>query len=182
MTSLTALADSAKQHLAALLDAIHRCVYFLEAADTGVIWPLEANHLATHKKDTALFGNLAAINERFAKLQDTLGAAMRHAMPLLGEDADTFIRVLAYYEKVGIIDSASEWQTTRTARNLAAHAYELDYAMIANHFNTLHSLRPYLYRAANRFQHYCKDCLELVPSSGDFSAEFTEITESGVNP
>ncbi len=175
---MTDFAEPAKQHLADLLDAIHRCVYFLEAADISVMWPLEANHLAAHKKDTALFGSLAALNERFAKLQDTLGAAMRHAMPLLGEDSDTFIRVLAYYEKVSVIDSTSEWQTGRTARNLAAHAYELDYAMIADHFNTLHSLRPYLYRAASRFQEHCKSHLELTPTSGDFSAEFDTITKA----
>jgi hypothetical protein len=174
---MTPLAESAKHHLADLLDAIHRCVYFLEAADTRVLWPLDADYLATHKKDTVLFGNLAAINERFAKLQDTLGAAMRHAMPLLGESSDTFIRVLAYYEKVGVIDSASEWQSSRTARNLAAHAYELDYTMIADHFNTLHDLRPYLYLAANRFESYCKSQLGLAPTSGDFSTEFDSITK-----
>ena len=32
--------------------------------------------LATRAKDIALFESLAAINERFAKLQDTLGVAM----------------------------------------------------------------------------------------------------------
>lgn len=175
---MTGILASAKQHLADLLDAIQRSVYFLESADAGITWPLQADYLAANKKDKTLFGHLAAINERFAKLQDTLGAAMRHAMPLLGENGDTFIRTLAYYEKAGVIDDAGEWQASRTARNLAAHAYELDYAMIADHFNTLHNLRPYLYRSAGRFQDYCLTNLGVTPASTDFGAEFNAITQA----
>ncbi len=65
------LLSSQKQHLAELLEAIQRCVYFL---------------------DVVLFEAMAAINERFAKLQDTLGAAMRHACILSGEPADSFLK------------------------------------------------------------------------------------------
>jgi hypothetical protein len=72
------------------------------------------------RKDVALFESLAAINERFAKLQDTLGAAMRHAVLLAGERADTFLRVLAFYEKIGVIESVAAWQLCRTVRYLAA--------------------------------------------------------------
>jgi len=44
--------------------------------------------LFSRKKDNDLFEALAAINERFAKLQDTLGSAMRHSLLLSGEPAD----------------------------------------------------------------------------------------------
>ena len=107
MTS-TAL-EAERAHLAGLLEAIQRCVYFLDASDRKHAWPLMPDDLATLKKDIALFESLAAINERFAKLQDTLGAAMRHAVLLAGERADTFLKVLAFYEKVGVLDSVTGW-------------------------------------------------------------------------
>ena len=75
-----ALLEHEKQHLASLLEAVQRCVYFLDAAGSSVTWPLATQGLEQRKKDKELFGALAAINKRFAKLQDTLGAAMRHAM------------------------------------------------------------------------------------------------------
>jgi hypothetical protein len=66
-------------HLAGLLEAIQRCVYFLDASTQTVAWPLTGTHLSARKKDNALFEALAAVNERFAKLQDTIGSAMRHS-------------------------------------------------------------------------------------------------------
>eukprot|EP01032_Pedospumella_encystans_P024301 gene24301-27489_t len=59
-------------------------------------WPISGSFLAQNKKDKELFEALAAINERFAKLQDTLGAAMRHSLVLSGEQARVWLaRVLA---------------------------------------------------------------------------------------
>ena len=68
-----------KKHLASLLEAMQRCVYFLNASDSAVDWPLTGAQLQIQKKNVDIFESLAAINERFAKLQDTLGAAMRPA-------------------------------------------------------------------------------------------------------
>ena len=68
--------NAEKAHLSSLLEAIQRCVYFLHASDQKITWPLTTEHITAHKKDVSLFESLAAINERFAKLQDTLGAAL----------------------------------------------------------------------------------------------------------
>jgi len=167
--------EAEKQYLSNLLEAIQRCIYFLESSDRKLSWPLEGVDLEARKKDEALFESLAAINERFAKLQDTLGAAMRHAVILLGESAEGFIKILSYYEKAGVIESVESWQLARTARNLAAHDYETRYLEIANHFNTLHQLRLPLYRAAERLLQHCLLNLGVKPISNDFSTEFTEI-------
>ncbi len=126
--------DAERQYLASLLEAIQRCVYFLHASDSKIAWPLDADELAARKKDEPLFESLSAINERFARLQDTLGAAMRHSAMLMSEPTDSFLKVLAFYEKSGVIDTVSSWQLCRTARNLAAHDYETEYAVIADHF------------------------------------------------
>ena len=165
-----------KQHLAGLLEAIQRCVYFLHASDSSIAWPLTGVFLSGRKKDNDLFEALAAINERFAKLQDTMGAAMRHSLLLSGEQADSFIKVLAQFEKNGVIQSIEDWQVARTARNLAAHDYETDYAEVAQHFNALHALRPSLYQTAFRFVQYAQQELGVHPASADFSNEFAAIS------
>lgn len=171
------LLEQERRHLAELLEAVQRCVYFLDAADSSLTWPLEQATLERLKKDKTLFGALAAINERFAKLQDTLGASMRHAMVLLGEPTDTFLKILAFYEKVGVIGSIDEWQICRAARNLAAHTYETDYAAIAEHFNTVHQMKCMLYRVAGKFVIYCRNELDIQPGSKDFAPEFTAIIQ-----
>jgi hypothetical protein len=167
--------DAERQYLSGLLEAIQRCVYFLHASDSKIHWPLNAEELATRKKDEQLFESLSAINERFAKLQDTMGAAMRHAAMLMSEPTDGFLKVLAFYEKNGVIDSVSSWQLCRTARNLAAHDYETEYAVIADHFNTLHELQPMLYQTSARFLESCSANLSLTPASEDFTHEFSTI-------
>ncbi len=166
-----------KQHLANLLEAIQRCVYFLNASHAAIEWPLTGLVLTAQKKDTDLFEALAAINERFAKLQDTLGSAMRHSLLLSGEQADGFLKVLAIFEKNQVISSIEDWQVARTARNLAAHDYEINYDDVAEHFNTLNTLTRNLYQTARRFVVYCESDLGVCPGSPDFSEEFYLITE-----
>lgn len=164
-----------KAHLAMLLEAIQRCVYFLHASDQKLNWPLTAEYLTAHKKDVLLFESLAAINERFAKLQDTLGAAMRHATLLSGEPSDTFLKVMSFYEKVGVIESVAVWQLCRATRNLAAHDYETDYVDIAEHFNSLHLLKVQLIGDAAKFMRYSKDEIGVTPTRHDFASDFRAI-------
>lgn len=173
-----AILEAERAHLSGLLVAIQRCVYFLNASDQRLPWPLAAAHLEKHKKDVALFESLAAINERFAKLQDTLGAAMRHAALLAGESGETFLKVLSFYEKVGVLKSVASWQLCRTTRNLAAHDYETDYAEIAGHFNSLHGLISHLYEDAARFLLYCQDTLGVAPACLDFADDFSIIVNT----
>lgn len=174
--SPSAILAAEKRHLAQLLEAVQRCVYFLDGVAARLAWPLTGELLERQKKDEPLFGALAAFNERFAKLQDTLAAAMRHAYLLQGESADSFLKVLAYYEKQGVIASLEDWQLLRAARNLAAHDYETDYVAIAEHFNALYELMPGLLAAAAAFVHLCRGSLGVEPASADFAAEFEQIT------
>lgn len=178
-TIATDLLSAQRLHLSNLLEAIQRCVYFLQASDDQLPWPLTATLLAAHKKDVGIFESLAAVNERFSKLQDTLGAAMRHSLLLSGEQADSFIKVLALFEKWGVVSSIEHWQTARTARNLAAHDCETDYTAVADHFNVLHELRGDLYACAARFLAHCDKQLGVVPTHPDFSVEFDRVVGGG---
>ena len=103
---------------------------------------------------------------------------MRHALDLSSEPAETFLNVLAFYEKIGVIQSTADWQTCRSARNLAAHSYETDYLLIAEHFNGLHAMRMQLYRIASGFLNYCHTRLHIKPASRDFTAEFSAIVST----
>jgi hypothetical protein len=164
-----------REHLANLLEAVQRCAHFLHASSSKVSWPLNGIGLKQKQKDAALFESLAAFNERFAKLQDTLGAAMRHGALLMSEANTPFLKVLALFEKLAVIESIDSWQMCRTARNLAAHDYETDYALIAEHFNELHTLQPVLVRAASRLLSLCAQSLSILPTTADFESEFQRV-------
>lgn len=164
-----------REHLANLLEALQRCAHFLHATSAKVPWSLEGNSLRRRQKDVDLFEALAALNERFSKLQDTMGAAMRHAALLMSEATTPFLKVLVLFEKVAVIDSVEGWQLCRTARNLAAHDYETDYALIAEYFNELQALLPWLVKAAARLLAVCEQTLNIRPASQDFEAEFRAV-------
>jgi hypothetical protein len=71
-----------REHLAHLLEAVQCCTHFLQAGASKVTWPLDGATLRQRQRDLDLFESLAAFNGRFAKLQNTLCAAMRHSAPL----------------------------------------------------------------------------------------------------
>ena len=167
-----------REHLANLLEAVQRCTHFLHASVLKVSWPLDGLTLRQRQKDVNLFESLAAFNERFAKLQDTLGAAMRHCALLMSESTTPFLKVLALFEKLEVIESVETWQLCRTARNLAAHDYETDYALIAEHFNELQALLPVLVKAAARLLALSAQSLSVEPATSDFEAEFRQVCDA----
>ena len=93
------LLEAERRHLAGLLEAIQRGVYFLEACRGKLHWPIQSEELAKRCKDVELFEMLSAMNDRFGKSQDTQGAGRRHAFLLSGESGETFLKVLAFHEK-----------------------------------------------------------------------------------
>ncbi|WP_211235103.1 hypothetical protein [Azohydromonas australica] len=84
-----------REHLSNLLEAVQRCTHFLHASALKVPWLLDGAALRQRQKDVELFESLAALNERFAKLQDTLAVAMRHGALLKSEATSQFLKVLA---------------------------------------------------------------------------------------
>ncbi|MEB3220473.1 MAG: hypothetical protein VKS61_00195 [Candidatus Sericytochromatia bacterium] len=163
------------RHMAELLEALQRNAYFLHASACALPWPIEAQLLAERRKDVPFFTELAAFNERFGKLQDSLGHAMRHAALLAGEPVDRFLKVLAFYEKAGVLDAIASWQAIRLARNQAAHAYTVDDRGTADHFNELHALLPALLGTSVRFVAFVEETLGVGPEPGHFTGEFAAL-------
>lgn len=162
--------EESRRHLADLIEACQRCAWHLAASAARIDWPLTPQALEHRQMDLDLFEPLAAINERFAKLQDLLGTTMRHLCELSGERTDTFLRVLAFCEKVGIIKAIEDWQACRSLRNRAAHDYGTDFVTTAEHFNALESHIPMLKTATLALADYAKRSLGIEPSDSRFAA------------
>ena len=71
--------------------------------------------------------------------------------------------------------AATAAQRRGLARNLAAHDYETDYALIAEHFNELRALLPVLVGAAARLLALSAKSLRIEPATSDFEAEFRQV-------
>lgn len=166
-----------KHHIAGVLEAFQRCVYFLEGLDSRISFPLSGEVLRSRCKDRELFDSLAALNERFSEFQDTCAGVMRHAAILSGERTETFLTVLSFYEKVEVIKSVEEWQRIRMIRNMASHDYETSYDEIAEHFNALHSSIPQLLSTGVRLVDFCKQALGIAPNEGAFSEDYLQIAQ-----
>ena len=161
--------NESRRYLADLIEACQRCAWHLQATADRVEWPLTAEVLEQRQMDLTLFEPLAAMNERFAKLQDLLGTAMRHSGELSGERTDTFLRVLAFCEKAGIIPSVEDWQTSRSLRNRAAHDYGTNFRVTADHFNALHGQVPLLKRVTLALAAHARDSLGIEPRDARFA-------------
>ncbi|MEX0670383.1 MAG: hypothetical protein WD060_08010 [Pirellulales bacterium] len=161
--------EESRRHLADLIEACQRCAWHLEASAARIDWPLTPQALEERQMDLALFEPLAAINGRFAKLQDLLGTTMRHLCELSGERTDTFLRVLAFCEKAGIIEAIEDWQACRSLRNRAAHDYGTDFVITAEHFNALHEQIPMLKRVTIALSGHAKRFLGVEPPDPRFA-------------
>lgn len=166
---MNALLEESRRHLGDLIEACQRCAWHLNATAARVEWPLTAPKLSERQMDLGLFEPLAAINERFARLQDLLGTTMRHLCELCGERADTFLRVLAFFEKVGVIQSAEAWHACRSLRNRAAHDYGTDFEITAGYFNALHEQIAVLSAATLAIAAYAKQSLGIEPADPRFA-------------
>lgn len=172
---MTDALSNEKKHLARLLEAVQRSAYFLHLSYSKLDWPIDAMWLKDNRKDAELFETLAAINERFSKLQDTLASGMRHSALLMSEPTESFLKVLAFFEKQGVVESVELWQQSRMARNAAAHDYETDYMLIAEHFNMLAELIPMLLSTGRELLSLVTRELRVQPASADFDAEFNSM-------
>jgi len=85
------LLEESRGHLADLLEAAQRCAWYLRAGAAKVHWPLTGTELAQRLRDLEFYERLAALNERFGKLQDLLATTMRHLCELSGENTESFL-------------------------------------------------------------------------------------------
>lgn len=165
---MRSLLEESRGHLADLLEACQRCGWYLQASAASIRWPVSGKELAERSKDLEFYERLAAINERFGKLQDLLTTTMRHLCVLGGEKTESFLQVASFCSKVGILASLEEWQACRSLRNRAAHAYGIDYTETAGHFNAMHAQIPLLTGTVVRLSDYARRTLDIEAADQSF--------------
>lgn len=76
--------------------------------------------------DPAVSERIAAIVERFTKLQDQLAGTLQHAYTMLGERHRSFADVVNWAVKQEILPDSDTWLELRTLRNRLTHEYDLE--------------------------------------------------------
>ncbi len=100
--------------------------------------------------------SLAAYRVRFSEFQEHLGKTMR-AIAIEEETAvEPFGAVLAFMEKLGILDSVEHWKLIRELRNSVNHEYEEDPDRLSLSFQRLTTETPTLLGYLERLENFCK--------------------------
>lgn len=99
---------------------------------------------------------LAAFRVRFSEFQEHLSKTMRAVA--IEEEADTerFGAVLAFMEKLGILESTERWKLIRELRNAINHEYEEESTRLSSFFTELLAAAPELLACHDRLRQYCE--------------------------
>lgn len=89
--------------------------------------------------------SLAAFRIRFSEFQEHLGKIMRAIAIEEEENTEPFGAVLAYMEKLGILDSVEHWRLIRELRNSVNYEYEEDESRLTEFFRQLADETPTLF-------------------------------------
>ena len=106
--------------------------------------------------------SLAAFRVRFSEFQEHLGKTMRSIAIEEEQDVDRFGAVLAFMERLNIIDSADHWKLIRELRNAVSHEYEDDGARLAEYFALMVGEAPTLVGYFTRLQAHCASAYPLL--------------------
>lgn len=100
--------------------------------------------------------SLAAFRIRFSEFQEHLGKSMRAIAIEEEENREPCGAVLAFMEKLGILDSTAHWKLMRELRNAVNHEYEDNPARLSEFFRLLVEETPTLIGYQQRLAVYCR--------------------------
>ena len=107
--------------------------------------------------------SLAAFRVRFSEFQEHLGKAMRAVAIEEEVEEDRFGAILAYMEKLKIIDTAERWKLIRELRNAINHEYEEDAERLTQFFLETLKATPELFDCFERLLTLCTDAYGIKP-------------------
>ena len=99
--------------------------------------------------------SLAAFRVRFSEFQEHLGKTMRAVAIEEEQELERFGSVLAFMERLKVIDSADHWKLIRELRNAVNHEYEDDSTRLAEFFELMAKEAPALFGYFNQLQAHC---------------------------
>lgn len=106
---------------------------------------------------------LAAFRVRFSEFQEHLGKTMRAIAIEEEVETERFGAVLAFMEKLEIIESVERWKLIRELRNAINHAYEDDAERLAQFFLEMLRATPELFDYFQRLLTFCVDAHGVKP-------------------
>lgn len=133
-----------------LIHSVGRCAHLLPVSD----W------LALSFEEHEM---LAALRVRFSEFQEHLGKTMRAVAIEEAVDVDRFGSVLAFMEKMRVLESAERWKLIREIRNAINHEYEEDASRLSEFFSAMIEAAPELFESYDKLVLFCKDAYGILP-------------------
>ena len=115
-----------------------------------------ALHLEQHE-------TLAAFRIRFSEFQEHLGKTMRAVAIEEEVEVERFGSVLAYMEKLGVLESTERWKIIRELRNAVNHEYEEDADRLTQFFTEMVKATPELVEHYQRLLDFCAKAYGIKP-------------------
>jgi len=131
-----------------LVHSIGRCTAILPVADWNAL------NFEDHEV-------LAAFRVRFSEYQEHLGMAMRAVASEEEAETERFGSVLAFMEKIGVLESAERWKIIREIRNAISHEYEEDSVRLSELFNAMLNSAPELFDSHQKLVAFCQKAYDL---------------------
>lgn len=107
--------------------------------------------------------SLAAFRVRFSEFQEHLGKVMRAVAIEEEVEVERFGSVLAFMEKLGILESAERWKLIRELRNAVNHEYEEDADRLTQFFTEMVKATPELLEYFQRLLDFCAKAYGIKP-------------------
>jgi hypothetical protein len=99
--------------------------------------------------------SLAAFRVRFSEFQEHIGKTMRAVAIEEEQDVERFGAVLAFMERLKVLDTAEHWKAIRELRNAVNHDYADDSIRLAEFFDLLMVESPVLFGYLSRLKEFC---------------------------
>ena len=99
--------------------------------------------------------SLAAFRVRFSEFQEHIGTTMRAVAVEEEQDVERFGAVLAFMERLKVLDTAEHWKAIRELRNAVNHDYADDSIRLAEFFDLLMVESPVLFGYLSRLKEFC---------------------------
>jgi hypothetical protein len=133
-----------------LAHSVHRCEQIFPISNWRIL------SLGQHE-------TLAAFRVRFSEFQEHLGKTMRAIAIEEEVEVERFGSVLAFMEKLGVLESVERWKIIRELRNAVNHEYEEDAVRLTQFFTEMINATPELFACHQRLLDFCREAYGVEP-------------------